>query len=115
MRSFVKSVSLMSLFTSVAYAADEGAQQVPVQPSFVESMVPFLLIFAVMYFIIIRPQAKKAKAHENLMGTLKPGDEVVTSGGIIGKVKSITDTFIAIDTGSAVLKVIKSNVSAKTK
>ena len=106
----------MNWFSTPLYAAGEAAQSTASQqPSFIESIVPFLLIFAVMYFIIIRPQAKKAKAHENLMKNLKPGDEVVTSGGIIGRVKSITDSFIAIDTGSAVLKISKNHVSAQTQ
>ena len=105
----------MSLFSSNLFAADEAQKAAAAQPSFVENMIPFLLIFAVMYFIVIRPQAKKAKDHESLMTGLKPGDEVVTSGGIIGRVKSITDSFIAIDTGSAVLKVTKGHVSGKTQ
>ena len=100
-------------FSSTALAAAEGAATAS-QPSFIESMIPFLLIFAVMYFIIIRPQSQKAKAHEKLMDSVKPGDEVVTSGGIIGKVKSITPDFISVDTGSAVLKVKKSHISASS-
>lgn len=101
----------MSLFTSTLHAAGEVT---PKQPNFLENMIPFLLIFAVMYFIIIRPQAKKAKNHENLMTALKPGDEVVTSGGIIGRIKTITDEFISLDTGTAVLKIQKSHIAGKT-
>ena len=102
---------MSAIFSSVALAAGETAQAAS-QPSFIESMIPFLLIFAVMYFIIIRPQAKKSKAHDKLMSSMKPGDEVVTSGGIIGRVKSITPDFISVDTGSAVLKVKKGHISA---
>lgn len=101
----------MSLLTPTLHAAGETAAA---QPTFLENMIPFLLIFAVMYFIIIRPQAKKAKEHENLMGGLKPGDEVVTSGGIIGRVKSITEQFISIDAGTTVLKIQKNHVAGKT-
>lgn len=104
----------MALFSENLFAAGEAAAAAQ-QPSMIESMVPFLLIFAVMYFIIIRPQAKKAKAHETLMDALKPGDEVVTSGGIIGRIKSITPDFVAVDAGSTVLKVKKNHISALTQ
>ena len=78
-------------------------------------MVPFLLIFVVMYFILIRPQAKKAKEHKLLLESLKVGDEVVTSGGIIGRVKSLAENFITLDVGNSSLKVLKEHVMLATK
>ena len=92
-----------------------GAKQVAGQPSFVESMIPFLLIFAAMYFLMIRPQAKKTKEHASLLSSLKPGDEVVTSGGIIGRVRSVADEFVSIEAGNGTLKVLKENISRLTK
>ena len=50
------------------------------------SLVPLLLIFLIMYFIIIRPQQKKAKEHKILLDSIKRGDQILTSGGMIGKV-----------------------------
>ena len=55
------------------------------------SLVPLLLIFLIMYFIIIRPQQKKAKEHKLMVEALKRGDQVLTQGGIIGKVSKIKD------------------------
>lgn len=106
---------MFSLFsTSNAFAA-EAASQAAAQPSLIESMVPFLLIFVVMYFILIRPQAKKAKEHKLLLESLKVGDEVVTSGGIIGRVKSLAENFITLDVGNSSLKVLKEHVMLATK
>ena len=55
------------------------------------SLIPLLLIFLIMYFIIIRPQQKKAKEHNLMVNALKRGDQVLTQGGIIGKVSKIKD------------------------
>ena len=102
----------------IAQGAEKSAQATKgaaSQPTFVESMVPFLPIFVAMYFLMIRPQAKKAKEHTSLMKSLKPGDEVVTSGGIIGKVRSVAEEFVSVDTGSGTLKVLKENISRQTK
>ena len=54
-------------------------------------LVPFLLIFVIMYFLIIRPQQRRAKEHQDLVKNVRRGDTVVTSGGIIGKVTKATD------------------------
>jgi preprotein translocase subunit YajC len=73
----------------------------------------FILI---MYFLIIRPQTKKQKEHMKLVSELKAGDEVITSGGIIGRVKSVADTFITLDIGSNVaLKIAKNHVTSLTE
>ena len=102
----------MNLLTSTAFAqASEGAQAAGSQPSMFETMIPLLFIFVVMYFIMIRPQAKKAREHANLLKDLKAGDEVVTSGGIIGRVKSVSEEFVTLDVGNAHLKVIKEHIS----
>ena len=105
-------MSIDQVLFSKAYAA--AAQ--PAQPSLLENMLPMIMIFFVMYLIIIRPQTKKAKEHSDLLSTLKNGDEVVTSGGIIGRVKGIADDFITLEVGNnSQLKVLKEHVSFKTK
>ena len=103
---------MTNIFSTVAYGGETGA---PKAPSFVESIVPFVLIFVAMYFVMIRPQAKKAKEHALLLKELKSGDEVVTSGGIIGRVRSVTDEFVSIECGQASLKIAKENISRLTK
>ncbi len=76
----------------------------------------FILIgmFALMYFLLIRPQQKRAKDHKKVLSELKKGDEVVTNGGIIGKVTSVDETFIDLEIDSGVtVKVQKQGVNNK--
>ena len=54
-------------------------------------LVPLILIFAIMYFLLIRPQQKKAKEHRAMVSALRRGDQVVTQGGVIGKVAKVKD------------------------
>ncbi len=54
-------------------------------------LAPFLLIFVVMYFLILRPQQKRAKAHQEMVNSLRRGDVVVTGGGLVGKVTKVVD------------------------
>ncbi|MGR3548415.1 MAG: preprotein translocase subunit YajC [Roseovarius sp.] len=53
--------------------------------------IPLILIFAIMYFLLIRPQQKKLKEHKAMIGALRRGDQVVTQGGLIGKVSKVKD------------------------
>lgn len=85
------------------------------QPSLLESLVPFLLIFVMMYFLLIRPQIKKAKEQAALSSALKSGDEVVTTGGLIGRIKTVSEQFVVVDMGSTSLKVLKENIARLTK
>ena len=57
----------------------------------VVQLVPFILIFIIMYFLIIRPQQKKAKDHREMIKNVRRGDQIVTSGGLIGKVTKVSD------------------------
>lgn len=62
------------------------AQATPAQPSLISSLLPFILIFAIFYFLIWRPQSKQRKAHQDQLSALKKGDSILTRGGIYGKV-----------------------------
>ncbi len=55
------------------------------------SLLPFILIFVIMYFLILRPQQKRAKQHQEMVKNLRRGDTVITSGGLIGKVTKVVD------------------------
>jgi preprotein translocase subunit YajC len=71
------------------------------------------LFFAIFYFMLIRPQSKRAKEHRAMLAALAAGDEVVTSGGILGRVTDIGDNFITVEVADGVrLKVQKGQVSA---
>ncbi len=76
----------------------------------------FFLIgmFALMYFLLIRPQQKRAKEHKKLLSELKKGDEVVTNGGVIGKVTSVDESFAALEiTDGVIIKVQKQGINQK--
>ena len=61
------------------------------------SFLPMILLFVVFYFLLIRPQQKHQKDHQNMVAELAKGDEIVTMGGILGKITSIDENFISIE------------------
>jgi preprotein translocase subunit YajC len=78
-------------------------------------MIPFfLLMFGVMYFVMIRPQQKQAQQHKAMLSALTKGDEVVTQGGMIGKIQAITDRVVTIEVANGVkVRMLKSSVQGK--
>ncbi len=78
------------------------------------STIIMMVLFAVVfYFLLIRPQSKRAKEHKTMLGAIQKGDEVVTSGGIVGKVNKITDGFIVLNVAQGVeMKFQKHAVTA---
>ncbi|MES0363816.1 MAG: preprotein translocase subunit YajC [Desulfobacteria bacterium] len=76
------------------------------------AMVPLILMFAIFYFLLIRPQQKKQKAHRQLLGDLKKGDRVITSGGLYGRITGITDTVVTLEISEKVrVKVGRGNIA----
>jgi preprotein translocase subunit YajC len=65
-------------------------------------MLPLVLMFVVLYFIMIRPQMKRQKEHKAMIEALAKGDEVVTSGGVLGKVSKMGDTFVGLEVADGV-------------
>ena len=61
------------------------------------SYLPFLLLFVLLYFLMIRPQQKKQKEQRDMLSALAVGDEVLTAGGIVGKITKVTDNFITLE------------------
>jgi preprotein translocase subunit YajC len=101
------------IFSGVAFAQDAAA---PAKPSMLESIFPFFIIFAVFYFLIIRPQAKQRKEHATLLTQLKKGDEVITSSGIYGKIEGLNEKFVTLEVDQGVkLKVLRSQVLGLAK
>ncbi|AKJ27238.1 preprotein translocase subunit YajC [Caldimonas brevitalea] len=66
------------------------------------SMLPLVLMFVVLYFIMIRPQMKKQKEHKAMIEALAKGDEVVTAGGVLGKVSKLGETYVHVDVSNGV-------------
>ena len=103
----------MSFLIPAAYA-DAAAPAAAAGPAGSGFEWVFLIGFLVIFYLMIwRPQAKRAKEHKNLLGGLQKGDEVVTSGGIIGKVTKVTDDFVVVEISDKVeLKFQKQAIAA---
>jgi len=97
-------VSISELFISNAYA--EGAAAAPQGGGFLE-FLPLIALLAVFYFLILRPQQKRAKEHKALMEALQKGDEVVTVGGVLGKVTKVGEENVAIEVADNVVMQVQ--------
>ncbi len=94
----------MSFFISDALAAAGPAAAQ--QPDMLTSLLPIAVLFAVFYFLLIRPQQKRTKEHKRMLDSLAKGDEVITSGGLVGKVTDLGDNFVEVEVADNVrLKV----------
>lgn len=89
------------------------AQDAPPAGGGLMGLLPLLLIFVVFYFFLIRPQMKQAKEHKQMVEALAKGDEVVTSGGLVGRITAIGENFIQVEIAQGIeVKVQKHSVSA---
>jgi preprotein translocase subunit YajC len=79
----------------------------------VSSFLPFILMFVVLYFLMIRPQQKRAKEHKALMAALAKGDEVVTAGGMLGKIVKVSDVYVTLEVGNGT-EIIMQRVAIAT-
>ncbi|MDR0234566.1 MAG: preprotein translocase subunit YajC [Zoogloeaceae bacterium] len=79
----------------LAYAQEAAAAAA--QPNGFVQILPFILIFAVFWFLMVRPQMKRAKEHKQLVASLQKGDEVVTQGGIAGRVTKVGDAYVSLE------------------
>ena len=78
-----------------------------------EMIIMVVIFFAIMYFMILRPQQKKAKEHQKLIGSLAKGDEVVTSGGMLGKILKVGENAITVEIAEGVaIKLQKNSISS---
>lgn len=97
------------MFVSPAYAQAAGGAG---GGAAFAQFIPLILIFAIMYFLMIRPQQKRVKAHREMVGALKKGDQIVTQGGIIGKVQSVRDDELEVEIATGVrVRVVRSTVA----
>lgn len=97
----------MSFFISDAMAEGTAAAG-----SGWEGLIPLVLLFLVFYFLLIRPQQKKVKEHKALVSELKKGDEVVTYGGLGGKIRDLNDNFCEVEIAeNVVVKIERQNIS----
>ncbi|MBE2275701.1 MAG: preprotein translocase subunit YajC [Rhodobacteraceae bacterium] len=98
------------MFATPAYAQAAGAAGAG---SAIASFVPLILIFVIMYFLMIRPQQKKLKEHKAMVSALRRGDQIVTQGGIVGKVTKVQeDGMVEVEIAEGVkVKVLKHTIS----
>ncbi len=97
------------LFISSAYAQDAAASA---QPDLIANIAPMLVIFGIVYFLMIRPQQQKFKSHQNMINAISRHDEVVTGGGIIGKVTKIEDNILHVEIAKGIeVRVNRSTIA----
>ncbi|MCB1383751.1 MAG: preprotein translocase subunit YajC [Notoacmeibacter sp.] len=81
-------------------------------PDMLMSILPFVLIFVIMYFLIIRPQRAQAKKRDEMLSNIRRGDTVVTAGGVIGKVNKVDETELDVEIAQGVkVRVLRSMVA----
>ena len=99
----------MSLFISDAYAQAGGLAA----SSSVMTFLPMIALFAVFYFLLIRPQQKRQKEHRTMVSELAKGDEIVTMGGMLGKITAVGDNFLTVNIANDTeVKIQKASVQA---
>lgn len=94
--------------------ASPGGQPAQGPPPWMQ-IVPLVLIMVVFYFLLIRPQQKKSREHAELLKTLKAGDKVITSGGVLGVIVAVKDKSVSLRSADTKLEVLKSSVSEITE
>ncbi|MEX8496568.1 MAG: preprotein translocase subunit YajC [Leptothrix ochracea] len=90
------------MFISNAYAQAAETAQAAGPLGQIQSFLPLIMMFVVLYFVMIRPQMKRQKEHKAMVEGLARGDEVVTSGGLLGKITKVNDNHISLEVASGV-------------
>ncbi|MGE0527624.1 MAG: preprotein translocase subunit YajC [Bdellovibrionales bacterium] len=100
------------MFTSMAWAQAAGPAA---GPSLIEQLFPFLFIILIFFFLVWRPQQRRAQEQKKFREGLKRGDSVLTSGGILGTIEGLTDSVVTLQIANGVkIKVLRSAISAST-
>lgn len=99
----IKLSLLCLIFVDSAYASSGS----PTKSMMGGEILFFALLFGVMYFVMIRPQTQRAKEHRNLLANIAKGDEVITNGGLLGKVSKIVDKFFVLAVADGVEVVVQ--------
>jgi preprotein translocase subunit YajC len=83
------------------------------KPSIFEQLMPFVFIFIIFYFLLIRPQQRRAKEHQGFLEKLKKGDNVLTSGGVFGTIEGLTDKFVTLEVANGVrIRILKTQIAS---
>jgi preprotein translocase subunit YajC len=94
------------------FANREEINMQPAQPSTLEMLLPFVAMFAIFYFLIIRPQGKKMKEHDKFVKDLKRGDAVITASGILGTIDGLNEQVVTLEIANGVkIKLLKKQIA----
>ena len=100
-------MTTQSLLTVAAASAEPGGAS-----TFLIGILPWVLIFVIFWFLLIRPQQKRAKEHAALIAAVKKGDEVITGGGLRGRVTKVTDTDVEVEIAQGVrVRAVKATLT----
>ncbi|MGO3890761.1 MAG: preprotein translocase subunit YajC [Paenalcaligenes sp.] len=94
-------MSIADILTVIPAQAAAGGENALV------GMLPIILMFVILYFLMIRPQMKRQKQHRNLVANLGKGDEVITTGGLLGKISKVQDNYITLEVASLAEKPVE--------
>ncbi|MGM0402867.1 MAG: preprotein translocase subunit YajC [Thermodesulfobacteriota bacterium] len=96
----------------IAYALGQSGQAAEGAGGGLTAFIPIILMFVIFYFLLIRPQQKKAKEHQNMVNNLKKGDRVITSGGIYGEITSLDENTVTVEIADKVrIKVSRPSIA----
>lgn len=100
------------MFESIAFAmgTPQAGGAAPEGTDMLMQFLPLILMFAIFWFLLIRPQQKRAKAHKQMLSELKRGDHVMTSSGIIGRILEIDDEQVLLESGDSKLRLSRAAV-----
>ncbi len=110
-------VFLLSGFVSFAVNAQDAAPAATAKgPSTLEALLPFVAMIGIFYFLIIRPQSQRQKAQQKLLSELKRGDDVITTGGILGRIEGLTEQYVTLEIADGVrIKMLRSQIAGSQK
>jgi preprotein translocase subunit YajC len=91
--------NLLSLVIADAHAADPAPAGAT---GGLMTFLPLIIIFVIFYFLLIRPQSKRAKEHRDMVSKLAKGDEVITNGGLLGRIKDLDESYLTVEIASGV-------------
>ena len=105
---------MMNLLFSTAQAQD-AAMDPAMQPNPMMQFVPFAIVFAIFYFLLIRPQKKKLQVEQDMLSTLTKGDDVYTKGGMLGTITGLTEKIVTLEVSDGVkLKMVRGQIAGKS-
>lgn len=100
------------MFATIAFAAATAGTPAGNGPASLFMLAPYLLLIPVFYFLILRPQQQRAKAHQATVDAVKKGDSVITAGGVAGKVTKVEDRFVEVEIAPSVkIRVVKATLA----